>query len=230
MIQFITNKTIPNSVLENLSTYGQLILLETKEIVYPAISNHPDIFCCLVDEKLIVAPNLPETIKQQLADSGINFREGIKKLEDKYPNTAIYNVVVTDSFLIGNQNVMDESLLDLASTRKFIQVNQAYTRCNLLPLPGERFITSDGGIYKQLKNNNLDVLFVNPEGIVLKGFKNGFFGGCCGVYGNTVFIAGSLNNFLEGENVRGFLSDMKIVELYNGPLLDVGSILIIGHK
>lgn len=223
----LTNNSLPLQAIDKLNSFGKIILLKTKDIVYPAISNHPDIFCCPVGDELIVAPNLPDIFKKKLYDSGVEFREGVKKVEDKYPNTAIYNVVVTDRFIIGNKNVMDISLLNLVSARKLIHVNQAYTRCNLLPLPGERFITSDARIFKQLKNNNLDVLFVEPKGIVLKGFKNGFFGGCCGVESKRVFIVGSLDYFPEGEKVKAFLKDFDIVELYDGPLLDVGSIFFI---
>lgn len=223
----LTNDSLPHQAIDKLNSFGKVILLKTKGIVYSAISNHPDIFCCPVGDELIVAPNTPDSLKKQFAGSGIKFNDGIKNAEGKYPHTAIYNVVVTDRFLIGNKNVMDKSLLDLTSVRKLINVKQAYTRCNLLPLPDERFITSDKGIFKKFKNNNLDVLYVNPEGIILKGFKNGFFGGCCGVESNRVFIAGCLDYFPEGEKVKEFLKDFDIVELYDGPLLDVGSIFFI---
>lgn len=223
----LTNNNLPQKALEKLSAFGKVILLETKDEVYDAISNHPDVFCCQAGEEVIIAPNIPEIIKQQFSASKIKFTLGNKKAEGKYPNTAIYNVVVTENYIIGNKDVMDESLLNLAKGRKLIHVKQAYSRCNLLPLLGERFITSDLGIFKQLKNNNLEVLFVESNGIVLKGFNNGFFGGCCGVYGNKVFIAGSLSHFPQGEEVKEFLKNMEIIELYDGPLLDVGSILFL---
>jgi len=223
----LTNDSVPTQALEKLNSFGKVILLKTSGLVYDAISDHPDIFCCQADNELTVAPNLPDNIKELLSDSGIDFKKGIKDVTGKYPNTAIYNVVVTNDFVIGNKNVMDKSLHNLVSVRKLIHVNQAYTRCNLLPLPNERFITSDKGIFKQLKNNNLEVLYVNPEGIVLEGFNNGFFGGCCGVHGDRVFIAGSLSRFNDGTKVKDFLRDLQIIELYDGPLLDVGSIFFI---
>lgn len=227
----LTNNNLPQKALEKMRAFGKVILLETKDQVYDAISNHPDIFCCQAGEEVIIAPNIPEIVKQQFITSKIKFTLGYKKAEGKYPNTAIYNVVVTENYIIGNKDVMDESLLNLAKGRKLIHVKQAYSRCNLLPLPEERFITSDLGIFKQLKNNNLEVLFVEPKGIVLEGFKNGFFGGCCGVQGNRVFIAGSLSHFPQGEKVKEFLKDIEIIELCDGPLLDVGSILfLIEHE
>jgi len=228
-MQIITNNILPPSAFSKLKNFGEVVLLETEGIVYDAISKHPDIFFCPPGEELIVAPNLPEDYKVILAKKNITFTEGNKILGKKYPSTAFYNAVVTKNFLIGNTKVMDTAILEKAENRKIIHVNQAYTRCNLLPLSDEKFITSDKGIEKELKKNNIEVLFANPEGIVLEGFKNGFFGGCCGVSGNRVFIAGSLNNFSEGEKVREFLKGMEIIELYDGPLLDVGSILFLEH-
>ncbi len=224
-MQIITNNIFPPSAISKLKNYGEVVLLETSGIVYDAISKHPDIFFCPLGEELIAAPNLPDIYKNILSKKKISFHEGNKTLGNKYPSTAFYNAVTTENFLIGNTKIMDKAILQKAENRKVIHVNQAYTRCNLLPLSDEKFITSDKGIEKELKKNSLEILFVKPEGIVLKGFKNGFFGGCCGIFGNMVFIAGSLNHFPEGEKVRKFLKDLKIIELYDGPLLDVGSIL-----
>jgi len=229
-MQIITNNILPQSAISKLKNYGDVILLETEGIVYDAISKHPDIFFCPLGEELIVAPNLPEIYKNILSKKKISFQEGNKTLGKRYPLTGFYNAVTTENYLIGNTKVMDKAILEKAENRKVIHVNQAYTRCNLLPLSDKKFITSDKGIEKELKKNNLDVLFVNPEGIILDGFKNGFFGGCCGISGNRVFIAGSLNHFPEGEKVKDFLSDMEIIELYDGPLLDVGSILFIENR
>lgn len=226
-MQIISNNTLPSSAIEKLNYYGDLILLEKNHVVYDAISNHPDIFFCQIDDFLIIAPNTSNEIKETLAEKGLKFIEGKKPLGRKYPETAIYNAVVTKNYLIGNSNFIDETIISHKGNRRIININQAYTRCNLLPLPGDRFITSDKGIQKQLLKNNLEVLYVNPEMIVLEGFTNGFIGGCCGVLNNKIFIAGSLNKFPEGDKIMDFLEGSDIIELYDGPLLDVGSIFIV---
>ena len=48
-----------------------------------------------------------------------------------------------------------------------------------------------------------------------------------GVHGNMVFIIGSLDHHHEGNSIRSFLENLKyeIIELYDGPLYDGGSIL-----
>jgi hypothetical protein len=70
---------------------------------------------------------------------------------------------------------------------------------------------------------------VSAENILLPGFPHGFFGGCCGVLEDKVFINGSLDQFPEVEKVRQYLEDLGygIVELAEGPLVDVGSILFV---
>ena len=72
-------------------------------------------------------------------------------------------------------------------------------------------------------------LFVNSHKINLEGFPHGFFGGCCGVLENTVFINGSLSHHPDGSIVRDYLESInyEIVELYDGPLTDTGSIIFV---
>lgn len=110
-----------------------------------------------------------------------------------------------------------------------IHVDQGYCRCNLLALKNDHYITSDPGIYKTLQRLHLNALLVSPEGIHLEGFPHGFFGGCCGVWEEKVFVNGSLNLYKDGDRAREYLDKLgyKIVELYDGPLMDCGSILFV---
>ncbi|MFU8843081.1 MAG: DUF6873 family GME fold protein, partial [Bacteroidales bacterium] len=61
------------------------------------------------------------------------------------------------------------------------------------------------------------------------GFKNGFFGGTCGVVDDIVFFMGSLKKFGDGGAVRNFLEvlNYRVVELYDGQLFDGGSLQFI---
>lgn len=224
-MQIIANSFLRPEVKLQLEKLSNLISIKTKNIVYEAISNHPDIFCCQIDDELIVAPNAPQEFIDQL--TALNYSFGIKKLGKKHPETAIYNIVVSDNFLVGNLKIADESILNKALKRKHIHVNQAYTRCNLLPLPGDRFICSDKGIEKELKKYNIECLYVNPENIILKGHKHGFFGGCCGVNDDKVFINGKLNFLPESGEIREFLNGFEIIELYEGRPEDIGSLFFV---
>jgi len=76
------------------------------------------------------------------------------------------------------------------------------------------------------------VLSVTTEGISLPGFKNGFFGGCCGVFRDKLFVLGSLDKYPDGERVRYFVggTGFEIIELCNTELFDGGGVLFLDQQ
>jgi hypothetical protein len=218
---------LPPVALERLSEYAEVIRVSSENIVYPAISGHPDIFFCQTSQGLVYAPNASERVVRALGQKGIQLRQGNKPLGNTYPLTAMYNAVVTPKFLIHNPDHTDNVLGQAAGTCEKIAVKQAYTRCNVIPLGGNRFITSDRGIEQALIKKGLEVFYVNPDGIRLPGFKHGFLGGTCGVYGRRVFFTGSLEHFPDEKRLRLYLKEEEVIELYDGPLIDAGSLLFI---
>ncbi len=228
MLIIIDSKS-PEQSKEKLKKYGDLIEFYSSNITYKAISGHPDVFFCQTNNILIIAPNTPEKFQQLLLSKGINFIKGESCVGKKYPESAIYNALITDNFLIHNTQITDKVIFENTKELKIIPVKQGYTKCNLLALDNNTFITSDIGIFITLKKNDFNVLYVIPENLILQGFTNGFFGGTCGIVDKTVFINGNLDFFPDGRKVRKFLKGLKykIVELYNGPLIDGGSILFI---
>ncbi|MFK5856125.1 MAG: hypothetical protein QM503_08355 [Bacteroidota bacterium] len=228
-MKIISNKNIPKEAKIQLESCGGVLYFETKGITYSAISGHPDVFMCLIVNELVIAPNTPVGFKDLLNNSNIKYTEGKKIVGNNYPKTAGYNAVVTENYLIHKLKITDTKILELCADKQAIHVNQAYTRCNLLPLKDDSFITSDKGIFDTLLSKNLNVLLVRQKDIILPGFDYGFFGGACGVYKDTVFIVGSLDRYNDGEKVRAFLLNMgyEIIELYDGPLFDCGSLFII---
>jgi len=223
----IIDHKIPEQAKRKLSEYGEIMELQSKDITYNAISGHPDIFFCRAPEAMIAAPNTPEKYIGMLKKRKIPFRFGEKEVDIQYPGSAIYNAVITEKYFIHNLNISDPVVMGSLENHQQIHVNQGYTRCSLLPLKDDCFITSDSGIYKTLTDNNIDVVQVHPGGVKIQGFKHGFFGGACGIYDDKVFIIGSLDHFPEGEKVRAFLEkfEYEIIELYDGPLFDGGSIM-----
>ena len=225
----LCNKQLPNPAKLRLADFDTLIELCTENITYAAISGHPDVFCCPVGDVVVVSPALPSKYTDLFTGNAIKWVYGLKPNAVTYPESAIYNAVITNNLLIHNLLITDQTILSHAGTRKQIHVNQGYTRCNLLPLPGDIFITSDRGIYSVLTREGFEVLYVAPKGILLEGYANGFIGGVCGVRENNVFIAGNLSQYKEGQKIRDFLSlhSLTPVELYDGPLIDGGSIFFI---
>ncbi|MEI6851687.1 MAG: DUF6873 family GME fold protein [Bacteroidota bacterium] len=227
----IIDKRIADASKKVLSSLGNLLELESSGIVYDAISGHPDIFSCQADDHLIMAPNTPESFVAQLEKSKIGFEFGTRPLGMKYPHTAHYNAVVTEQLLIHNLDITDPKLLDLCKSKQKIQVNQAYTRCNLMALDYKIFITSDKGIEKALVDLNFNVFYVEPDKIELSGFAHGFFGGCCGVLDKKILLNGSLHGIRNKDSLQLFAEQagFSFVELNNGPLCDAGSIFFVAR-
>ncbi len=225
----IADNRIPVQAKEKLSEYGEIINFSTKGITYEAISGHPDIFFCQVNNQLIVAPNLPAFYKNILHKNSIPFIEGEMPIELKYPGTSRYNVVATDKFLIHNFRYTDSIITNTGDNLDLIHSGQGYTRCNLLPLRNDHFITSDQGINRIFSGFKLQTLYIEPDEILLPGMKHGFFGGACGIYENNIFIIGSLSKMKNGDVLKTYINNLnyKIVELYDGPLFDGGSIFFI---
>jgi hypothetical protein len=225
----IADKRLPEPAKKVLSQSGKLIEIESSGIVYDAISGHPDIFFCQCETKLLAAPNTSHIIIDQLIENNINWFHGRKTLLGKYPETAHYNAVVTENLLIHNLKITDPEILKISENKEHIHVEQGYTRCNLISLNERGFITSDKGIESVLANSGRNVFFVDPSEILLPGFKNGFFGGCCGIKGNQLFVAGSLLFLNNGDQIKAFAENcgFEIIELYDGPLIDGGGIFFL---
>jgi hypothetical protein len=247
-VLIIVDHKISSGAKKKLSRFGELMEIQTHGITYPAISGHPDIFFCQSPGCLFVAPNLPGKYFEMLKKHRIEYITGELPAGNEYPDTARYNAVATDKYLIHNFRHTDPVIRDsipthrdsipthrdsipvpCSSTLARLQVEQGYTRCNLLPLREGHFITSDEGIFNILQGRSPCVIYINPLEIKLEDFPHGFFGGCCGVLESMVFINGSLWYHPDGHKIRDFLESLhyEIIELSDGQLTDVGSVLFV---
>ena len=228
----IIDKRLPGASKKALTVYGSVLEFESSGVVYDAISGHPDIFICDTGSGLIVAPNSPPSFINKLNEIKVPYKTGDKPLGRAYPETSRFNAVVTKKYLIHNLKYTDKSILDACDEKIQIHTRQAYTRCNLIALNDNAFITSDKSIEKSLLKQKLNVLFVSPEEIVLPGFQYGFFGGCCGVHQQKFFISGSLKHFKYGNSVLSFIKEngLETIELIDDNLFDCGGLFFINNQ
>ena len=225
----LSDRLMPAEARLTLSGYGKVVDFATENITYNAISGHPDIFFCPTPAGLIVAPNLPAAYLHILDQHSIRYFKGSFPVGSEFPATAPYNSFVNNKFIIQNPGIGDPIIRELNSEPEIIAVKQGYVRCSLVALPNNSFITSDRGIEKSLKKHMLEVLYVDPSPTWLDGFEHGFFGGVCGIFENKLFICGSLNYFQEKDTIKQFASraGLQLVELYEGPPADVGTIIFL---
>lgn len=230
----IIDRNLPKEAKEKLAAYGQVVEFSTEGFTHPSVSGHPDIFFFKTPQVLVIAPNLPEAYFRILDQHLIRYKIGNLRVGTNGENKKIhhsafihYTAAVNDEYLVHTLQYTEPVILQNCHYLKKIPVKQGYTRCNLLLLGKKHYLTSDTGIDETLKRHGLEGFFVSPEGIVLPGFQNGFIGGAIGIYGEKVFITGSLQRYPQGQTIKNYLEALnyEIVELYDGPLMDAGSIL-----
>jgi hypothetical protein len=228
-VQIFHNQNLPQQAISVLSQFGETVSFTASGIVYDAVNCHADLFLVKAGNELIVAANIPCNYVRLIEKSVVSYRFGQIPVGYNYPESASYNVVITEKYFIHNLRISDPILLELAAGLEKIHVNQGYTRCNLLALGNTHFLTSDKGILKTLLAKQLMVLYVEPSEIELPGFDHGFFGGVCGVWNKSVFISGALSHHSQGVSIQQFIASAgyQIVELYNGPLFDGGGIVFV---
>lgn len=224
----IADARFPLDALRKLRNLGNLFGFSSKGIVYDSISGHPDVFLCQTPDAVVVAPNAPNALKAALHHNRIPTLDGRFEVGNRYPNSAIYNAWVGKNLLVHRLINTDSAIMQICKDFDHLNVSQAYTRCNLVEAKG-LFITSDKGIEKALWGKGREVFYIDPNRIVLPGQKNGFIGGCMGYWQHQLFLAGSITHFPEGPDLKKALDSrsVQLVELYDGPLIDGGSIMFL---
>ncbi len=223
------SKEIENG-LKNLGV--ETIRTSAHKAVYEAISCHPDVMLHhLGGNRIVYAPETPEHFLDRLSQMGFDLIEGKTYLTDRYPWTIAYNVARVGRFAFHNLRYTDPVLRDelINLGAELVHVNQGYTKCNVSVVDEKSIITSDIGIAKAARKRGIDVLLIPPkENIKLAGFDEGFIGGSTVLLNRDRWaVAGSIHSLNSSDLIISFLGKRGItaVSLYEGPVMDIGSIL-----
>lgn len=225
----ISNEELNNLIKLNIEP----VLLPKCPLVYEAINGHVDIQLNVLDKadrKIIIQKDIPESFLNLLNSKNIKFVLSKNSLTEQYPKDIIINALITTDIFVHNLKYTDENLLKLQDGKKKIHVKQGYTKCSVLPLRDNVFITSDKGIYKELIQEKFDVLLVPPGDIILPSLDYGFIGGTGGMISETkLALFGELDCYSHGKEIYNFLfkHDIEPIALKKGKLIDRGSLLCI---
>ena len=201
--------------------------------VDPRINTHADIYMCQL--------GVWEEAGLYMGDAD--------ELGAEYPADAIFNCVCTKDFFIHNLEHTNHDLADAAMIWRenlafqsgerhgqtvAVNVKQAYTRCNLLPIDNSSFITSDAGIAKALEPTEADVLLIRPGHVLLPGYPYGFLPGTAGCIftkakEKVVLFNGDLSAHPDSKAILSFIQKRNIYPVWfrGYPLEDIGSILAV---
>ena len=168
------------------------------------------------------------------------FRGKEDKLGTIYPKDVLYNAVVTESFIICNKKTVSGDLIDhamqLYPNAKTIHVPQGYTKCNLVVIDRNHFITEDMGIYNSISsclddNKETDInpicLLISPGHVSLPGYSRGFIGGASGRVGDCIYFNGDISVHPDYDKIKCFIEScsLSISGVPGKKLIDIGSII-----
>lgn len=202
-----------------LSKFFNVIRLPLSNDVYEEISGHSDIFYTKINNQVIVAPNA-EVMEQQ-------FILGKEKVGKEYPKDVLYNVCQIGDKVIGSKYT-DKSI------KPDIIVKQGYVKCSIAVTSNNSCITSDKGIAKVLKRNNIEVLYVEENDIKLlkkdatASTMKGFIGGASFVFDNKFVLFGDSNNLSNKDKIIQHLDkyNLELVDFKGLHIYDYGGGII----
>lgn len=233
MKKYVLASDLNQQAKEKLNLLGfEVISFHDNESVGRKIRNHADLsFFDCNDGTLFIAAEMSEykTIFQNL---GYEVRILSHKLGEKYPYDVPLNCLTLGEYLICNVDTVSSDVLKYFRDKKvnIVNVRQGYTKCSVIPVNGHAIITDDKSIGKKCKEYNIDVLTVSKGSVLLDGFDYGFIGGTAGKLSDTqIAFNGDINTHTDCEKIIDFLKkhNMQAVSLADGPLYDIGSIIVL---
>lgn len=210
-----------------------LIKLDSSNNTYDEISSHVDIFCTKIENELIVEPTVYEEIKKYDKYCSI----GNSRVGNKYPSDIAYNMCIMWKTALHNFKFTDKIVLEKLNSMGYelINVKQGYSKCSTCVLNGKVCITSDKGIYIELKKREFDILFVEEKNIRLlnkdSSYSNmvGFIGGATALIDNMLIIFGDINRLENKDKIIEFTKkyNIKIKDFEGLEIIDYGGVIEI---
>ncbi len=217
-------------VINNLRKYAtDVYMFQTHGVTCNSISGHPDIFIYQDHNQLVVAPNAPVDFFEFIDNNNISYLRGNKDVGHDLDSNVQYNCLSTPQFLFHKTEYTDSIVLKINKHKEFISLPQAYTRCSLVHLCNDRYLTSDRGVEKALLNRKLSCLYFSPDEIVIHEHKHGFIGGAIGIMGKRFFFNGNVDLHADGQKLREYISDLdfELINLSDEYLYDGGCIFFV---
>lgn len=225
IVDYRTSKTTINE-LKNLGF--KVVPTRPVKSLYNEVSGHSDMQIHIINNKAICEPSVYDYYKDKLND--VNVISGDKALTSKYPYDIAYNTCSIGKYAICKVQYTAKEIVSeyLSLKREILNAKQGYAKCSICVVNNESAITADEGMYKVLKEKNLNVLKIEPGCIKLYNMT-GFIGGASGLLQKDLLaFNGEINTHPDSDKIVNFCKNVgvDIVSLNNDILTDIGSILV----
>lgn len=229
MLAIIDSRSSEQAINRLKDYVTDVYTFQTNGVTINSISGHPDIFLYQDKDHLIVAPNSPVDLFIFLDNNNIKYTKGCREVGHELDDHVQYNCLGTSEFFFHKSGYTDSTILEINKYKEFVQLPQAYTRCSLIHLCENNYLTSDRGIEKVLLQRGLSCFYFNPEEITIKDHKSGFIGGAVGILGNKILFNGNIELHADGLRLKEHLLNInfEIVNLSDLHLYDGGGIFFV---
>ena len=212
-----------------LDKLGYTVLTVKPEPGLPGeTGTHADMLVCPSGGGVCIVHSAQTRLKAELETLGVAV-VSVPHIFGAYPLDAAFNVAVAGGFAVGRENAVPAAVKNALGC-EFVNVKQGYAKCSTCFAGKNAVITEDKNIAAVFSERNFDVLMIEKGDVYLSERHYGFFGGATGSPDeNTLLINGSLRYHRDGEKIRNFLfgHGVKPVELKNGRITDIGSVLFV---
>lgn len=221
-------------IVSNCASKNFFELLEKENIDYiKSLNNekfnknyndHPDLSILKIDEDIYIESSVYNYYVDNL--SGFNF----KKVDvSNFKNgEMVLNIAKNKKYFFHNEKFTSKEIFEkLKANRKYIKINQGYSNCSMICFENH-IITSDKGVYKTLRLENINVELVTTEGIILNGYKNGFIGGTCGFVSDDILLFyGDVTKYRDYDIIKRVADEENVKILYpkDETFVDLGGII-----
>ncbi|MDD6187260.1 MAG: hypothetical protein PUB11_04305 [Oscillospiraceae bacterium] len=214
-------------VMDKLYEYGfDIIPVIKSDRVSAPISAHADVLYNKVFDNEIMLSACQKANLPQIIESGYKCTV-YDKLLPGYKTECGLNFVINNEVVLKNPKTAAD--ID-AGDKKVITVKQGYTRCSVLEITDNVYITDDEGIYSKLTENLLNCLLVKKGIVQLDGYDYGFIGGATiNMKNGKILFCGDIENTEEKYNIEKFLFEYskEAVFIKGKTLTDIGSGIVL---
>lgn len=192
------------------------------------VKSHADMQMHDLGKGRVVVASGAEKLAADLKSYGFNVED--QALKEKYPDDIALNCFCINNKLFCKKENTSKYLLNYYQSigGEAVDIKQGYAKCSTAIINSSSVITADVSIAEAAKRHGLDVLKIHSGGILLPGYGTGFIGGCCGLISQTeLAFTGRISSHIDSESITLFCRarGIKVVELTNSELIDIGGIL-----
>lgn len=196
----------------------------------PRLAGHADLSAIRLGETLIATRYITDNplFVNYLTNRGYELISAEREQGARYPADVNLCACIAGNQLIHNLRYTDPAILECFEG-KIIHVHQGYARCSCCIVDADALISSDSGIEHIAHKNGIEVLRIDPGGIILDGFDYGFIGGATIALEDAVLLSGRLEKTRDLRSVESFFRSRGKLPVYltHDTAFDIGSAVVL---